>query len=383
MSTFCQINIMVLLATSSPSPKTTTSPNIKKNELPTPSTEPSPPEKKPEDVIRIQANLTTVKIIATDEQDPQSILDPINVVGGGSGFVLARHEVKQPNQNGYIYFVLTNNHVIDKKNHQYYVRTHDGLIHRAFDYKGYKNDPTLDIGVLWFHSPIAYSQAVVINSPNYASPLSVFMAGYECDLKISDGKVCPFNLSWTTGTGKLLARPLQYGYRITLTNDTKPGNSGSPIFNDRGQVIGIHGRGKGNLGSQQYQYVDGTGSLQEPLALGVPLDRAKLANQIKLQTNLLPKDYPRTYSFVANSLENNLLSSGQVAIVVPQNVIYFFKNPTTILSWIITIFITYLVLLLIKKHVVSSVRKYLTNRKNPYDKASNYSQYPDKNHQDD
>jgi Trypsin-like peptidase domain len=374
---------MVLLATSSPSPKTTTSPNIKKNELPTPSTEPSPPEKKPEDVIRIQANLTTVKIIATDEQDPQSILDPINVVGGGSGFVLARHEVKQPNQNGYIYFVLTNNHVIDKKNHQYYVRTHDGLIHRAFDYKGYKNDPTLDIGVLWFHSPIAYSQAVVINSPNYASPLSVFMAGYECDLKISEGKVCPFNLSWTTGIGKLLARPLQYGYRITLTNDTKPGNSGSPIFNDRGQVIGIHGRGKGNLGSQQYQYADGTGSLQEPLALGVPLDRGKLANQIKLQPNLLPKDYPRTYSFAANSLENNLFSSDKIVILIPQTVVNLSKNPTTILSWVIIIFITYLTLSLITKTVTLPFKKYLGNRKNSCHKKSSDDQNLEKKHQDE
>jgi hypothetical protein len=374
---------MVLLATSSPSPKTTTSPNIKKNELPTPSTEPSPPEKKPEDVIRIQANLTTVKIIATDEQDPQSILDPINVVGGGSGFVLARHEVKQPNQNGYIYFILTNNHVIDKKNHQYYVRTHDGLIHRAFDYKGYKNDPTLDIGVLWFHSPIAYSQAVVINSPNYASPLSVFMAGYECDLKISDGKVCPFNLSWTTGTGKLLARPLQYGYRITLTNDTKPGNSGSPIFNDRGQVIGIHGRGKGNLGSQQYKYIDGTGFLQEPLALGVPLDRGKLANQIKLQPNLLPKDYPRTYSFVANSLENNLFSSEKVAILIPQKVVDLLKNSTTILSWAIIVFITCLTLSLITKTVTLPFKNYLTNRKNSCHTTLNDDQNLEKKHQNE
>lgn len=323
---------------------------------------PSPPQiilNQSEDEIHLEANLTTVKIIATNEKIKEPA-EPINIDGGGSGFLFYRQEVKQPNQNGYIYFVLTNNHVIKSKDSKYYVRTHDGLIYQASEYAGYKSDPKIDLGVLWFHSPIKYSQAVVVkNSSEFLKKITIFSAGYECDLTISDGKICPITLSFTPDEGYLSPKTLQDGYRIALTKDTKRGTSGGPIFNKKGEVIGVNGRGiNENLKADQYKYVDNSGLFKQDKShsLGIPIDRTKLFSQTDLQPkNLLPKDYPRSYSFIDSKLESKVISPEHIAFLVPKSVITTLENP------LFTIILICLTVILVNKSIISPTIQFFMN----------------------
>jgi len=81
----------------------------------------------------------------------------------------------------------------------------------------------------------------------------------------------------TNGKGILVDKPLQDGYQIGYTNEIQEGMSGGPVLNNKGQVIGINGRGKDdNLNSIQYKYANGSGSPEliqkETYALGIPIE---------------------------------------------------------------------------------------------------------------
>ncbi|PTL81293.1 Do family serine endopeptidase [Vitiosangium sp. GDMCC 1.1324] len=139
--------------------------------------------------------------------------------GEGSGFII--------DPNG---LVLTNNHVVANAI-DIRVRLNDG---REFDAKVLGRDPLTDLAL--------------IKLQGNAKNLPVARLGNSDDIRVGDGVVAignPFGLTSSVSAGILSARArdIQSGpYDNFLQTDAaiNPGNSGGPLFNMRGEVIGIN-----------------------------------------------------------------------------------------------------------------------------------------------
>ncbi|WP_395833398.1 Do family serine endopeptidase [Archangium violaceum] len=139
--------------------------------------------------------------------------------GEGSGFII--------DPNG---LILTNNHVVENAI-DIRIRLNDG---REFDAKVLGRDPLTDIALIKL-------QGDVKNLP-------VARLGNSDDIRVGDVVVAignPFGLTSSVSAGILSARArdIQAGpYDNFLQTDAaiNPGNSGGPLFNMKGEVIGIN-----------------------------------------------------------------------------------------------------------------------------------------------
>jgi serine protease Do len=139
--------------------------------------------------------------------------------GAGSGFII------HPNGT-----LLTNNHVVEGAD-AIRVRLEDG---RAFDAEVLGRDPLTDIAVVKLKGKL--------------DKLPVAALGDSDAIKVGDWVVAignPFGLASSVSAGIISARARQIGagpFDDFLQTDAaiNPGNSGGPLFNMKGEVIGIN-----------------------------------------------------------------------------------------------------------------------------------------------
>ncbi|WNG61258.1 Do family serine endopeptidase [Archangium gephyra] len=139
--------------------------------------------------------------------------------GEGSGFII--------DSNG---LILTNNHVVENAI-DIRVRLTDG---REFDAKVLGRDPLTDLALIQLKGNV--------------HNLPVARLGNSDDIRVGDGVVAignPFGLTSSVSAGILSARArdIQAGpYDNFLQTDAaiNPGNSGGPLFNMKGEVVGIN-----------------------------------------------------------------------------------------------------------------------------------------------
>lgn len=148
----------------------------------------------------------------------------------GTGFILSA--------DGY---VITNNHVVEGAD-EVIVKTSDGTEHEA---KIIGTDPKLDVALIKFKAN---------------KRLKAVKLGNSDKLRVGDWVVAignPFGLEQTVTAGIVSAKGRVIGsgpYDDFIQTDAaiNPGNSGGPLFNTRGQVIGIntaiYSRSGGNNG---------------------------------------------------------------------------------------------------------------------------------------
>jgi serine protease Do len=84
-----------------------------------------------------------------------------------------------------------------------------------------------------------FSVAQLGNSEQIGQGDSIFVSGWpiiegRSNQQVTDGRITGFRKGDADG------------YELTYNNATGGGMSGGPVFNAKGQVIGIHGRGGGN-----------------------------------------------------------------------------------------------------------------------------------------
>ncbi|MEG4960449.1 serine protease [Microcoleus sp. K4-B3] len=143
----------------------------------------------------------------------------------GSGTIVRRQ--------GQTYTVLTNWHVVAIVRGDRTIVTGDGLLHQPLGVPRRLGDT--DLAIVEFRSAIEYKVAPISAEPAaVGEPLLAagFPAGAEV-LAVAGGFV-----------ELLLPKSLPQGYSLGYTNEVKIGMSGGPIFNAKGFLVGINGRGK-------------------------------------------------------------------------------------------------------------------------------------------
>lgn len=166
----------------------------------------------------------------------------------GSGVIVARE--------GQMYYVLTAMHVVRTREVTYGVRTSDGKVHFVDDVDTQENIMPLgeeegefgesirglDLAIIAFESDRDYPIAVMGDSREMDPGETVYISGWPNPEDDSARRVREF----VEGTLSDIATPPSEdgGYSLLYTNETRRGMSGGPVFNVRGELIGIHGRGR-------------------------------------------------------------------------------------------------------------------------------------------
>ena len=149
--------------------------------------------------------------------------------GFGSGAILRKE--------GSTYTVLTVAHAVKKSGCQ--VTTPDDTKYLVTNIKTFPNN--VDLAVFTFTSSKNYPVAKLIaNSDTVDAGETVYVSGYPLSSTISNSifafvKGDVVSNSSTKQQGK--------GYSLIYSNNTLPGHSGGPVWNDKGEVIAIHGQG--------------------------------------------------------------------------------------------------------------------------------------------
>ncbi|AFY95265.1 trypsin-like serine protease with C-terminal PDZ domain [Chamaesiphon minutus PCC 6605] len=149
----------------------------------------------------------------------------------GSGVVISKE--------GNIYTVLTAAHVVRDRQAQFKLTTPDG--------KNYPLTPTnikattdVDLAIVKFQSSTNYPIAKLGNVETVSEGTIVYVAGFPLATAAISASIYNFTEGKVTANAN---RPLAGGYSLVYSNNTLPGMSGGPVFNEAGETIAIHGKG--------------------------------------------------------------------------------------------------------------------------------------------
>jgi hypothetical protein len=167
----------------------------------------------PEEIQRI-AKQTTVQITGCDF---------------GSGAIIRK--------DGNTYTVLTVAHAV--KNTGCEVTTPDDTKYQIAQVKTFPDK--VDLAVFTFTSNKNYPVAKLINNSDRIEALeTIYVSGFPLSTAINSSV-------FTIVRGDVVANPPTKqqgkGYSLIYSNNTLPGHSGGPVWNDKGEVIAIHGQG--------------------------------------------------------------------------------------------------------------------------------------------
>jgi tetratricopeptide (TPR) repeat protein len=148
----------------------------------------------------------------------------------GSGVIIGR--------KGDTYMVLTAAHVLKDRSEKYRVALPDGNSQAISNIKSFPSK--IDLAVGEFTSSQNYPVSKLAKDSSEVSEGStVYVSGFPTTTTID---LAVFNFT----EGKVTAnssKPLQDGYSLVYSNNTLPGHSGGPVWNDRGELVAIHGKG--------------------------------------------------------------------------------------------------------------------------------------------
>jgi tetratricopeptide (TPR) repeat protein len=186
-------------------------------------------------LIGVAATIPLVQTIAVAKSavEIQRIAKQVTVKISGCGFssgVIIR-------QSGSTYTVLTVAHAFKKSGCQ--VTTPDETKYPVANIKTFPN--RVDLAVFTFTSSKNYPVAKLIaNSDLVEAGENVYVSGYPLSSTISNS-VFAFVKGDVVSNSS--TKQQEKGYSLIYSNNTLPGHSGGPVWNDKGEVIAIHGQG--------------------------------------------------------------------------------------------------------------------------------------------
>lgn len=196
-----------------------------------------PQDIKNEKLLEKIAQETNVRIFAKDKDK--------DIEMGGTGVL-----IKKENNS---YLVITNNHVINNKNVQYKISTHDGKLYNGKIIKQKNHDNQDDLAILKFDSSEEYNIIKIAYQPLIKHEI-VFSSGFPFQQNLQQSQ----RLHYTMGNlAIILNKPLKGGYKLGYTNLVQNGMSGGSILNKKGELIGLNGLGKYPIFGNPYIYQDG------------------------------------------------------------------------------------------------------------------------------
>lgn len=196
-----------------------------------------------------------------------------NVSESGSG-VLIQHR-------GQTYTVLTAAHVV-KAASPYNIITPDGQNHDVST-ADIQVIAGVDLAIIHFQSSKNYPVASVSSSQALTEGNIVFVAGFPLSTaaitqpvyNITEGKVTAYS-----------NKPFADGYSIVYSNNTLPGMSGGGVFNQNGQLVGIHGRGDVDTKLESSAINSGI-RIKTGFNLGIPIETfLRRAKELGLPINI-------------------------------------------------------------------------------------------------
>jgi serine protease Do len=212
--------------------------------------------------------------------------NPDGVWNPGSGVIIAK--------KNNTYYVLTVTHNFKQKDLDrgigYGIRTSDGKVHQATEINDGRNCPLnrlvtsnqlklwrfgcyslaiptrvagTDLAVVTFKSDLEYPIASLGNVDRIKVGEKIYISGWPDPEKEKDsvtgecrGRVArrQRRLAWTPVTRKINPQEGENGYSIFYVDETRPGMSGGPVFDNNAFLIGIHGRGSADKGNLVQKY---------------------------------------------------------------------------------------------------------------------------------
>jgi tetratricopeptide (TPR) repeat protein len=277
--------------------------------------------------VAVSAPMTKEAIAKIAQQSTVRITSTANTYG--SGVIIQKQ--------GNTYTLLTAKHVVAKKGKIYpqlQAMTANGNKIVIKDIRLASKD--VDLAIVKFTSNNNYPVAKLArNSDEIVEGMPVYVSGYPLG---TDANKAIYSFL----TGKVAANSSQpvnaYGYSMVYSNDTLPGQSGGPVWNDRGEVVAIHGMGdvdsrfleesgsrQGrvktgfNLGIgtnillRQAQNLRLAGFPPAPIARSTPIDDAIVNARVKYEQGDYPgaiRDYDRAIQLDPNRSEAYTLRGG-------------------------------------------------------------------------
>lgn len=168
-------------------------------------------------------------------------------------------------KSGSVYTVLTAAHVLSPRE-TYEVLLADGQ-HYPLKTNTIQRHPQADLAIAQFSSTKVYRTATIGDPNALEEGAPVFVAGYPAQTEALTESIYSFTKGEMTAKA---SRPFKDGYGLVYTNITLPGMSGGPVFNNSGQLVGIHGRADAKAQLQDEQ-VNPKIYIKSGVNLGIPI----------------------------------------------------------------------------------------------------------------
>lgn len=175
----------------------------------------------------------------------------------GSGVVIKKE--------GNTYIVLTAAHVVRNRNLKFELTTPDGKIYPLLA-TNITATSDADLAIVKFQSSTNYPIAKLGNVETVSEGSVVYVAGFPLATAAISQSIYNFTEGKVTANAN---RPLTGGYSLVYSNNTLPGMSGGPVFNEAGETIAIHGKGDVRE-STQTSNVNNNIRLKTGFNLGIP-----------------------------------------------------------------------------------------------------------------
>jgi tetratricopeptide (TPR) repeat protein/V8-like Glu-specific endopeptidase len=182
-------------------------------------------------------------------------IDSSNSVGSG---VVIKKE-------GSTYTVLTAAHVVRNRQQEFKLTTPDGKNHPLVA-TNITATTDADLAVVKFESTANYPIAKLGNVETASEGSIVYVAGFPLATAAISESVYSFTEGKVTANAN---RPLTGGYSLVYSNNTLPGMSGGPVFNDAGETIAIHGKGDVQAATETSE-VNSNVRIKTGFNLGIP-----------------------------------------------------------------------------------------------------------------
>lgn len=239
----------------------------------------------------------------------------------GSGVLVER--------SGDTYTVVTAWHVVKDNNpgEEIDVFTWDGKAH-SVETKSIRRIKNLDLAVLSFRSLSDYSLAKIGNPGESSLGADIFVSGFPVMTE-----AVPFR-SMRFLKGSVVGKPSRStsdGYGFLYSNATLPGMSGGGVFNSRGDLFAVHGRGETDISMSEQRGV----AVKTQTNLGIPISdsivsaiksiNSESSQQLKPPTTTRKENNEKIVSNV-NLSSSNLAMGSTVTKAATNNDIFLYRG---------------------------------------------------------